>query len=315
MINVWRRGGCLVPSKHRLMKENIVIEIEKIDFSHWAVREYIEQILLVHPLQPGVPIEFVQFPQSHELLVLNIGYRPKSAAAETEGQGCRHFFCGKTESREAYSTTIEKPLCIVQFKPHAWYAFSKSRTERLKNRVVKLECDIGSCLRTFVSKYLPEYLFRLLRWERARERSYQSIPSMLNYIEKHISTVSVASLAEAFRISEATLRRYFKKYIGMNANAYIRNQKVKRMTVRIYNNDYNIHSVQECGFYDQSHFIREFRRVYATTPTKYIQNLRNLFSESRHTEWLFRACYLGCDGEIPAPVPAYASSIPEAFSI
>jgi AraC-like DNA-binding protein len=296
------------------MKDNIVIEIEKIDFSHWAVKDYIEQVLLVSPQDKGVPIHFVPFPQPHELLVLNIGYRKQGREAnDAEGQDCRHFFCGKTESREAYSMTLEQPMCIVQFKPHAWYAFSKSRVERLKNRVVKLKCEIGSCLKSFVTKYLPQYLLRLLRRERTKERAYQSIPGMLNYIDDHIDTVTVASLAETFRISEATLRRYFKKYVGMNANAYIRSQKVKKMTVRIYGNDYNIFSIQQCGFYDQSHFIREFKRIYNTTPTKFLHSLKHLFNENVHTERLFRACYLRSDGGIS--YAAYSPSIPEAFSL
>jgi AraC-like DNA-binding protein len=290
-----------------------VIQIEKIDFSHWAVRDYIEQVLLISPMHGEVPIHFVQFPQPHELLVLNIGYRHNGGAAAAFDR--RHFFCGKNESREAYSTTLEEPLCIVQFKPHAWYAFSRGRVEQLKNRVIKLECEIGSCLQTFVTTHLPEYLLRLMRRERAKERSYQSIPAMLGYIEDHLKTVTVASLAETFLISEATLRRYFKKYIGMNANAYIRNQKIKKMTVRMYDNDYNVNAVQECGFYDQSHFIREFRRVYRTTPTQYLQNLHALFSENHHAETLFRVCYLRTGGDFQGFVPGYSPSIPEAFSL
>ena len=118
------------------------------------------------------------------------------------------------------------------------------------------------------------------------------MPEILRYIDGHLNMVNVITLGRVFNLSEATLRRYFKKYVGVNVSHYIRDQKVKAMTLRIYQDDYNAIAVQECGFYDQSHFIREFRRVHGATPTQFMERLNRVFRKNKNSEKLFNACYL-----------------------
>ncbi len=270
-----------------------VVDIKLIDFAHWSVREYIEQVLLIEPVaKGGVPVQFVHFPQSTELLVLNIGYNPSQSDVSFIPAAHYHFFCGKNDRNSVYRTHLVEPLCIVQFKPHAWYAFAKNGVEKYRNKVLRLSCGVGECLDSFIEKTLPHYLEGYLKPSKIKEPPYTQMPLVLRYIDDHINTVTVAGLSRAFQLSEATLRRYFKKYIGMNVSAYIRSQKVKLMTVRMYQDDYNAVSVQECGFYDQSHFIREFKRIHATTPTHFMRQLKGHFMENRHSEALFQACYV-----------------------
>lgn len=263
-----------------------MVTIEKIDFSQWGVSEFIEDILLLSPADNGkVDVEFVKFPQPHELLLLNVA----PAALESGSRGS--ILCGKSDRNSVYHATLEQPICIVQFKPHAWYAFSRNRVQSFRNRMVPLQCNFGSCLKSFIQKHLPGYLLRVLKREKMKESAYRMMPAMFDYVEAHLNTVTVSSLAAAFRISEATLRRYFNKYVGMNVNGYIRHRKLRKMIYRMYDNDYNAVAVQECGFYDQSHFIREFKRIHKVTPTHYLQNFRNLCHTKEHADRLFGACY------------------------
>ena len=269
-----------------------MIQIEKIDFTHWPIKDYIQQVLLISPEKEDVPVQLVHYPQSHELLVLNVGLDQQNPNALLSAANNHHYLCGKNGRGSIYEATLSEPICIVQFKPHAWYVFAKNSVERYANKVLRLKCNVGECLRTFVDDLLPDYLLRYQKIEKAYSGTYRQMPDILDYIEENLNTINVASLGKAFDISEATIRRYFKKYVGMNASHYIRNQKVKRMTLRMYKGDYNAVAVQDCGFYDQSHFIREFKRLHGVTPTQFMDQLTNVFKDDSNAEQLFQACYI-----------------------
>lgn len=255
------------------------------------MRDYIAQVLMVVPSREGVPVQFVHYPQPHELLVLNLQTRQQQSDMENKAYA-RHFLCGKNDGTSVYETILYEPVCIVQFKPHAWYAFGKNDVVRYANKVIRLKCDIGESLKMFVETKLPTYLFRYFKGLKVHSDAYRMMPKILDHIERQLNTVNVMNLANAFRMSEATLRRHFKKYVGMNVSHYIRSRKVHQMTVKMYRSEYNAITVQECGFYDQSHFIREFKRQHGTTPTKFMQQLQNVFGNDRYAEQLFNACYV-----------------------
>lgn len=263
-----------------------MIKIEKIDYSTWPVSDYLEQVLLVMPKGAEVGICCIHYPQPTEIMAFNV-------TMDLEGNNIpEHYFSGKTTLQKIYKAKLDRPLCIVQFKPHAWYAFCRHDIESYTNKVVQLPCRIGDDLEAFVHERLPVYLARHLITEKINTPAYRMMPEIIRYIDKHLNTVNVIKLGQVFKVSEATLRRYFKKFVGINISHYIRNQKVKAMMLKIYRNDYNAISVQECGFYDQSHFIREFKRVHGITPTRFMEQLKRVFREDGNAEKLFRACYL-----------------------
>lgn len=263
-----------------------MLQIENIDFSNWPIKEYVEQVLLITPKRKNLPVQLVHYPQSSEMLLFNVGFEGK------EGEALHHFFCGKNNVNNVYSASLSEPICIVQFKPHAWFAFGKNPPSSYVNKVKRLSCRVGESLHNFILHVLPDHLLCYLQFDKTKDSAYAKMPGMLKYIDENLNTVNVIELAQAFNTSEATLRRYFKKYIGMNVSHYIRNQKIKCMTLRMYQQDYNALAVQECGFYDQSHFIREFKRVHGTTPTQFLSNLKRMFYEDPNAERLFNACYI-----------------------
>jgi AraC-like DNA-binding protein len=238
----------------------------------------------------GIPVHFVHYPQPNELMAFNTAFA--GAGSGENGSRYVNYFCGKTDQQNIYSCRLDAPMLIVQFKPHGWYAFARHGLASYSNAVSRLPCRLSEDLRYFAIAQLPEYLEKRLCKAKSREAGYRMMPEILRYIDEHLNTVNVISIGRVFNLSEATLRRYFKKYVGVNVSHYIRDQKVKSMTMRIYCDDYNAIAVQECGFYDQSHFIREFKRVHRVTPTQFMEQLNRVFRRNKNSEKLFNACYL-----------------------
>ncbi|MGO4913668.1 helix-turn-helix domain-containing protein [Leeuwenhoekiella sp. W20_SRS_FM14] len=84
---------------------------------------------------------------------------------------------------------------------------------------------------------------------------------------------SLENLSHKLQIHPAHLSREFSKYFGTSLGNYIRLIKVNQAFNLILLNKLSMTEIcYTCGFYDQSHFIANFKRIYHTTPSKLLKN-------------------------------------------
>jgi AraC-like DNA-binding protein len=83
----------------------------------------------------------------------------------------------------------------------------------------------------------------------------------------------VNQLCDTFDISLRNLQRLFKTYIGITANAYIRINKIRKIKTTIANDQFKslTQLSNDYDYFDQAHFIREFKTFMEETPKKYHQ--------------------------------------------
>jgi len=80
----------------------------------------------------------------------------------------------------------------------------------------------------------------------------------------------LADLAKTLNVHPAHLSRDFSKYFDTTLGNYIRSIKVQRALTLLPNRELSLTDISfECGFADQSHFIRSFRSYYHVTPLFY----------------------------------------------
>ncbi len=63
----------------------------------------------------------------------------------------------------------------------------------------------------------------------------------------------------------------FKKYTGSTLNDYIIHCRLKNAVSLLYKGTAEQQIEEKCGFGDVSNLIRCFKRVYGTTPKKYLK--------------------------------------------
>ncbi|MCT1803743.1 helix-turn-helix domain-containing protein, partial [Kocuria carniphila] len=85
------------------------------------------------------------------------------------------------------------------------------------------------------------------------------------------SVVTVGDLAAALNVSQRTVHRLAKQYIGLTPHALIRRRRLQEAAEHVRSEPgVSLSSIAAAhGFSDQAHFTREFQRFLGQTPREY----------------------------------------------
>jgi AraC-like DNA-binding protein len=91
-----------------------------------------------------------------------------------------------------------------------------------------------------------------------------------DYLDAHVDEdVSLADLARIGQRSRHTILRTFRRATGMTPHAYLLNRRVEQARRSLASGAPLAETAAACGFFDQSHFTRVFKRFTAVTPGQY----------------------------------------------
>jgi AraC-like DNA-binding protein len=85
---------------------------------------------------------------------------------------------------------------------------------------------------------------------------------------------SVAAVARTLELSERQLERRMLARTGMTPKRYARLRRFERAAALLSKSVPLAQVAHEAGYYDQSHFIREFQNLVGTSPGKFVQRGR-----------------------------------------
>lgn len=111
-------------------------------------------------------------------------------------------------------------------------------------------------------------------------KKHLNITSAIHKIRLSRGNISIKNLAESEYISERHLRRLFEKEIGLSVKMFARLTRLNN-SIRAYKNNKNrsdLYMAQD-GFFDESHFIRDFKEFCATTPQFFAKNMSDFYNE------------------------------------
>ncbi len=97
--------------------------------------------------------------------------------------------------------------------------------------------------------------------------NHKKIKYSIDYINSMIcNNITLNELAKTAGLSKYHFLRLFKKYTGLSPHQYIINQRINMYKNAIMNNKHSTIDAFELGFCDQSHLIRNFKRIYGYSP-------------------------------------------------
>lgn len=161
--------------------------------------------------------------------------------------------------------------------------------DEVPDPVVELDLLIG-----IQADLLTEQLAGLDSWDRRFELLDEFLlnrltflrqpPPMIDWTWQQLlvsgGNVQIADLAKKIGCSHAYLSRSFRQHIGLSPKASAAILRFSRAD-RLLGSDFGRLSLAElaaaCGYHDQSHMTREFRRFTGITPAAYAESLRHDF--------------------------------------
>ncbi|HEX8310495.1 MAG TPA: AraC family transcriptional regulator [Chthoniobacteraceae bacterium] len=132
-----------------------------------------------------------------------------------------------------------------------WYFSSKLP---VRNRAGEV-CGLAGVLRPFTGTS-------------ASPGQYDRLTAACEFVLEHYAEpISVAHLAARAHISVSQLQREFQRLFGMTPRDYLLRVRLLMARRQLEQTDTPVGQIAlDCGFYDQSHFTRSFRRANALTP-------------------------------------------------
>ena len=100
------------------------------------------------------------------------------------------------------------------------------------------------------------------------------ISKTIHYLSKHIEkNPSIADLAERCNVSEVYLRRKFKERMGISPAKYKNELRLGKAISYLKFGDISVQEISDMlGYATVSHFIKEFKRRFGTSPLQYRKN-------------------------------------------
>lgn len=128
---------------------------------------------------------------------------------------------------------------------------------------------------------IEKFLIKLLN---TKKSTHPNVLNALQLIEGSKGKNKISELAKNLHTTERTLERIFLNHVGVPPKIYLGIYRVSSfLQYMSMNKKSSPKTLYDFGYFDQSHFIREFKKFVGKSPTKYfndcneINNLLNDF--------------------------------------
>jgi AraC-like DNA-binding protein len=167
----------------------------------------------------------------------------------------------------------------IRFRPGAFYPFVKSPVSAFTDRSVPLCAALGAdagaleaAMLTLDDDGMVEVVERFLH-ERLPERDANVIliNDIVDCILDDRTILRVDDLVSHFSLSKRTLQRLFSQYVGVTPKWVIQRYRLHEAAEQLADGatDDSSALALSLGYYDQAHFIKDFKAVIGSTPAEY----------------------------------------------
>lgn len=147
---------------------------------------------------------------------------------------------------------------------------------------VELAPDPGNSINWFITCKVPVYsnegeIIGLAGTARDITRAglalqpYTEMQAVLEHVRDHFSqSIEIKELAALVHLSVSQFERRFRKVFQISPLKHIMNVRIRAASLRLTTTNDTIAAIAlDCGFYDHSHFTRNFRKIMGTSPKEY----------------------------------------------
>ncbi len=179
-----------------------------------------------------------------------------------------------------YDPGQNSSMIVIQFKPGGALPFLQIPNEIFFNKIIELEDIWGyefiKLRERLLNSLSPDNCFNILEEfliNKTKDKLVINpyVSYFIESIQKSPHIVTLSRIIEKIGFSQKHFISIFKKYVGTTPKHYSRIIKFQETLVKLEDNK-NINWTQlalQTGYYDQAHFINEFKQFSGIQPTLY----------------------------------------------
>ena len=190
---------------------------------------------------------------------------------------------------------ITKPLAIkskgrhtmlgIRFLTHSAAYFFNNEIAVFNNQVADLGDIIGSPVKIIHSQLLEttelnrrialieKFLLERLSGNKNKSLRIDKVANILTSIKKDSAENNIGNIASRHGITPRYLHKLIYQHTGLSPKSFNKISRFQLSLRLIAKNEQPFTSIAyDCGYFDQSHFIRDFKSFTGVTPSAYLEN-------------------------------------------
>lgn len=179
-------------------------------------------------------------------------------------------------------------LLLIEFRSGCLYPFIHIDQSELVDRSLPL-CDINRGLQILLEEKLinaqniTELIHSLdeifLSFTKLHTPK-QHVAGIIDQIIAQNGNIRMKELSHDFFYSEKQIRRLFQTYVGTSPKTFCRITRMNHAVNMIKNNQlYLTDTAISCGYFDQPHFIHDFKLICGVTPKEYCNKMSVFYND------------------------------------
>lgn len=172
----------------------------------------------------------------------------------------------------------------IKFKPGGFYPFCRQPVATLADRSVDVTACFGAAGADLAQRVLATSGFEamcaiaqafLLRHLPAADAQVARVSSLLERIAQDTTIVSVDDVLALGHLNKRGMQRLFQKYVGASPKWVIQRYRLHEAIAQVQAGKTLSWSALalELGYFDQAHFVRDFRQLVGMAPGEYEKSL------------------------------------------
>jgi AraC-like DNA-binding protein len=168
----------------------------------------------------------------------------------------------------------------IKFRPGGFYPFLRSPVSRLANKTVAVTDIFGPSSGTLQDTVFAqsseedmiEVAEQFLREQQpTRDSVAESMGEIVDRIAEDRTLTTVDAVAERFGYTTRSLQRLFARYVGISPKWVINRYRLLEVVERVAGGEAVdwTRLALDLGYFDQAHFIKDFKAIVGRTPGEY----------------------------------------------
>lgn len=233
-----------------------------------------------------IPFEDTVFPGGDMEVIFNLGKGIWESAVENKFSPTPGIeLWGQITKPLAIRSTGRHTMLGIRFLTHSASCFLDDEISMYNNQVSDLGDIMGSPVKILHAQLLEtnspteriglieDFLLKRLARNEKRSPRIDRVASILTSIKKDAEESSISTIASRHGMTTRYLHKLIYQHTGLSPKSFTKIRRFQLSLKLIARNEQPFTAIAyDCGYFDQAHFIREFKSFTGVTPSAYLEN-------------------------------------------